>query len=324
MALVSKTIVFVISIFLFSCLVSGQSIWKASRAKTAGDLVSVYFTSAERGWIAGDGGYLASTRDGGTTWAKYDLKTTDDINEIYFRNESNGYLVAGRKLFITSDAGNSWLETMIYRASDFPNGIPEFLSIRFADKKRGLIVGSVLNRKGDVVVDSLVMRTENGGETWRRVQVPSKAELYHLDYDGSSRAWIVGDDGVILASSDSGISWRSQSSGTKMALYNVDFRDEDEGYAVGQKGTILRTDNGGATWQKIATLYNSTLMRVDFADDKNGWIVGYGGSILTSADKGRTWIKQNSGTTDHLYGLYMTKKYGWTVGASGLLVGYQK
>lgn len=313
-----------ITALVVSHIIFAQTAWKTSRASNGGDLVAVYFTSANKGWIAGDGGYLASTVDGGRTWAKYPLNTTEDINEIYFRNESNGYLVAGRKLFITNDGGNSWLETMIYRASDFRNGTPEFLSIRFADKKRGLIVGSVLNRKGDVVLESLVMRTEDGGETWRRVSVPSKAELFHLDYNGNSHAWIVGDDGVILASTDSGITWRAQSSGTKMTLYNVDFRDDNEGYAVGKKGTILKTENGGSTWQKVVTSFPETLMRVDFADDKNGWIVGYGGSILTSTDKGRTWAKQKSGTTDNLYGLYMMKKYGWAVGASGLLVGYQK
>ena len=46
----------------------------------------MYFTSAEKGWIAGDGGYLASTSDGGKTWTKYSLNTTEAINEIYFRN----------------------------------------------------------------------------------------------------------------------------------------------------------------------------------------------------------------------------------------------
>ncbi|MBC7900801.1 MAG: hypothetical protein H7070_12205 [Saprospiraceae bacterium] len=318
----------IILAFTFSVLLShiicGQGTWKTSRAQAGGDLVAVYFTSAEKGWIAGDAGYLAWTSDGGRSWSRYVLNTTEDINEIYFRNDSNGYLVAGKKLFITSDGGSSWLDTTIYRASDFRNGTPEFLSIRFSDKKRGLIVGSVLNRKGDAVLDSLVMRTEDGGETWRRVIMPSKAELFHLDFNGSSHAWIVGDKGVILASVDYGATWRVQASGTERALFNVDFHNDDEGYAVGGKGTILRTDNGGAIWQKVATPFTDTLKRVDFADDKNGWIAGFGGSILSSSDKGKTWTKQKSGTTDNLYGLFMTKKYGWAVGASGLLIQYQK
>ena len=304
-----------------SGLVSAQTGWTASRAATGGDLVAVYFTTADNGWIAGDNGYLASTSDGGRTWKTYPLGTSEDINEIYFRNEKNGYLVAGRKMFETSDAGRTWRETVIYRPSDFKNGTPEFLSIRFADKRRGLVVGSILNRGGDVV-DSLVMRTVDGGETWQRVVVPSKGELFHLDYNGSSHGWIVGDDGVILATVNGGDTWVLQNSNTKLALFNVDFRDDDEGYAVGEKGIILRTANGGLTWERVTTNNSVTFMRVDFADDKNGWIVGYGGTILRSSDKGKTWVKQESGTGGHLYGLFITKKYGWAVGNKGTLLKY--
>ncbi|MDQ3219648.1 MAG: YCF48-related protein [Acidobacteriota bacterium] len=312
-------------VILFSAQpVSAQSDWRTSHVKGTGDLVAIYFTSAEKGWVAGDNGYLAFTQDGGKSWLKYPIKTTQNINEIYFRNNDNGYLVAGRNLFITDDGGVSWRETLIYRPNDFRNGTPEFLSIRFADKKRGLAIGSVLNKKGDAVIDSLVMRTQDGGETWRRVFVPSKTELFHVDFNGSSHGWIVGDKGLILATEDGGESWRVQSSGTDATLYNVDFRDDNEGYAVGGKGTILRTDNGGETWEKVATGFRDNFMRVDFADDKNGWIVGHGGSILRSSDKGKTWQRQEIAAKGNLYGLYMMKKYGWAVGAGGLIIQYQK
>lgn len=319
---VASNFLLILIVAVSSSLVVGQTGWRLSPSGTNGDLVAVYFTSSENGWIAGDNGYLASTSDGGRTWKKYPLNTTEDINEIYFRNEKNGYLVAGRKMFITSDAGVTWKETVIYRPSDFRNGTPEFLSIRFADKRRGLVVGSVLN-KSDDVIDSLVMRTNDGGETWQRVPVPSKGELFHLDYNGSSHGWIVGDDGVVLATVDGGDTWVLQNSKTKMALFNVDFRDDDEGYIVGEKGVILRTENGGLNWQRVLANTTVNLMRVDFPDDKNGFIVGYGGTVLRSTDKGRTWIKQESMTAGHLYGLYVTRKYGWAVGAKGTLLGYQ-
>src|SRR6476661_4079270 len=98
-----------------SAAAAAQSGWVSVKPPTTGDLVAVYFTSGENGWVAGDNGYLASTADGGRSWAKFALGTTEDINEIYFRNEKNGYLVAGRKMFITSDAGSSWRETQLYR-----------------------------------------------------------------------------------------------------------------------------------------------------------------------------------------------------------------
>lgn len=311
-------------VLIISSYTFAQGPWRSSHCETEGDLVAVYFTSSDKGWIAGDAGYLASTTDGGRTWSRYTLNTTEDINEIYFRNSDNGYLVAGRKMFITSDGGRSWQETQLVKPGEIKNGTPEFLSIRFADRRRGLAVGSVWRkvRNEEVVVDSLVMRTEDGGETWQRAIVPAKGELYHLDYNGSTRAWIVGDHGVILATTDSGKTWKKQISGVTLPLYNVDFRDDKEGYAVGKSGVILRTENGGTTWERVRTPFTESLMRVDFADDKNGWVVGYKGTVLRSSDKGRTWVKQDSGTSSNLYGLFMMRRYGWAVGEGGLLLEY--
>ena len=318
-----KVIVCVVSVLAAAFAVSGQG-WSAGKITAKGDLITIYFTSASKGFAAGDAGFLAVTTDGGRNWSPIELSTDKDINEIYFRNDDNGYLVAGRKLFTTSDGGSRWQETQIYGSTDFRGGIPELLSIRFADKKRGLAIGSVLSKDGEVVLDSLVMRTEDGGDTWQRVAVPVRAELFHLDYNGSSRGWIVGDKGTILATTDSGKTWQPQRSGTDRALFNVDFRDDSEGYAVGGRGTILRTENGGATWQKVPTSFPGTFKRVDFADDKNGWIVGLNGIILRSSDKGKSWVQQESRTKANLYGLFMTKKYGFAVGAKGLMLRYEK
>lgn len=314
--------------FVIACLIGpvayGQAGWIAKSTGSSVDLVAVYFTSANTGFVAGDEGYLASTTDGGRSWTKYPLNTTEDINEIYFRNDKDGYLVAGKQMFITSDAGRTWTPTKIYRDGEFAAGTsPEFLSIRFADKKRGMVVGSVLNKDGSVR-ESLVMRTEDGGTSWQRVTVPTNKELIHLDYHGSSHVWAVGDDGMIIFSGDGGSTWRMQTSGTLKTLYNVDFRNDNEGFAVGKSGTILRTVDGGSTWETVSTNFRETLLRVGFADDKNGWIVGYSGTILRSVDRGKTWVRQESGTASNLYGLMMTKKFGCAVGAKGTVLMYEK
>jgi photosystem II stability/assembly factor-like uncharacterized protein len=297
--------------------------WLVNTTKAPVDLTAAYFSSSDRGWVAGDDGYLASTVNGGRTWDKYPLGTTETINEIYFRNDKNGYLVAGRKMFLTKDRGQTWQETKILKQGDFKNLTPEFICIRFSDKNHGLVIGSLLN-KNDEVIDALVMRTDDGGETWTRIVVPTKKELFHLEVNGASHAWIVGDKGLILATEDGGMTWKTQNSGVVRALFNVDFRDDNEGFAVGGGGTILRTEDGGNSWLKVPAPTTETLKRVDFADDKNGWIVGHKGSILRSGDRGKTWIRQESGTGLDLYGLYMDKKYGWAVGAKGVMIGYQK
>ena len=154
--------------FVFAVSAPAQTGWKLNTAQGSGDLVAVYFTSSDTGWIAGDKGYLASTANGGQTWTKVPLGTTEDINEIYFRNNDNGYLVAGRVMYITHDGGKTWKQTRLYESADVRKGTPEFLSIRFAGKKIGIAVGSVVE-KNDTIMDSLVMRTDDGGDTWRKL-----------------------------------------------------------------------------------------------------------------------------------------------------------
>lgn len=297
-----------------------QAGWEARDSKSKVDLVAVYFTSAAKGFVAGDGGYLASTEDAGLSWNVIPLNMTEDINEIYFRNVKDGYLVAGRFVYTTTDSGKTWQPVAIYREGEFGVGnIPEFLSVRFADKEHGIVVGSVLNKDGSVY-DSLLMRTIDGGRSWNRVHVPTDKELIHLDLNGDSRVWVVGDEGLIIFSEDKGVTWNVQDSGTSKTLYCVDFRDKDEGFAVGKSGTILRTVNGGAVWEPVLTNFRDTFLRVSFADDKHGWIAGYAGTILRSTDRGKTWVRQESGTASNLYGLIMTKKFGWTVGANGTVL----
>jgi photosystem II stability/assembly factor-like uncharacterized protein len=310
------------SLFL-TAIVSAQGSWDlVSRAGT-GDLVSVFFTSSEKGWVGGDGGFLAMTTDAGQSWTRQTLTTEENVNEVYFRNDDNGYVLAGRKIYLTKNGGKTWRENIVVNAKDYKTLIPEFLSVRFTDKKRGWIVGSVSNQKEEVV-DSLILHTVDGGETWSRVIISFKQELYHLDFADEKYGWIVGDKGLILTTDDGGDTWTRQSTGTSNSLYNVDFRDSLNGIVVGSGGLILRTENGGVNWEKIRTSPPKSLLRVNFTNNETGWVVGAGGTIFRTEDKGKTWVKQNSQTADSLYGLFMDKKTGWAVGRKGLVLKYVK
>jgi len=61
----NSTLICVFVVLIACAGVWAQSNWTVSHVASGGDLVAVYFTSDKTGWIAGDNGYLASTRDGG-------------------------------------------------------------------------------------------------------------------------------------------------------------------------------------------------------------------------------------------------------------------
>ncbi len=297
--------------------------WSGGRRGQPGkDLNAVYFSDSKRGWVAGDGGLVLHTEDGGRTWARQAIETREAVSDVYFRDKENGYLLAGPQIFASEDGGATWRLSTRFLAQTFGGAQPDLYSVRFTSKKRGWVVGSL--SRGENVVDSLVLYTDNGGASWQRQRVPVRDELIHLDFDGDRRGWIVGTGGRILHTRDGGESWTLQNSGTTAALYHVDFEGDERGWAVGERGTILRTEDGGLTWRPVPAPVRTTLLSVKFVNKDEGWAVGRGGIILRSDDGGLTWKAQESRTRLHLYALFFDKKTGWAVGGDGLVLRYER
>jgi photosystem II stability/assembly factor-like uncharacterized protein len=300
-----------------------QENWVASKVGDKGqDLNTVYFLDSKRGWVGGDEGFLSRTDDGGKTWARQEVGTKQAINDIYFRDKEAGFLLAGHTIFITRDNGTKWDNSRSFLPTEFDGADIELYSVRFSSKKKGWVVGSI-SRK-DRVVDSILVYTDDAGETWRRQRAPSRLELIHIDFINDKRGWIVGDGGTILYTKDGGETWVRQTSGTNVTLYHVDFRDDKKGWVVGERGTLLRTTDGGETWTEVLTNVKATLLSVQFLNDDDGWVIGRGGTILRSVDQGRSWLKQNLTTTQNLYSLSFNKKIGWTVGGDGTVLRYER
>lgn len=302
---------------------AAQATWVGSKVRTNGeDLNTVYFVDSKRGWIGGDSGFLSRTEDGGRTWIRQSLATTDGINDIYFRDKEAGFLLAGNRIFVTHDEGTRWSEARAFLPSEFDGAVVELYSVRFSSKKKGWVVGSI--SKKDRVVDSILVYTDDEGQTWRRQRAPSRLELIHIDFVNDKRGWIVGDGGTILATIDAGVTWIKQNSGTTNTLYHVDFRNENKGWVVGERGTLLRTTDGGETWTQAPTNARSTLLSVQFLNDDDGWVIGRTGTILRTEDAGRSWILQESSTKQNLYSLHFNKNIGWAVGGDGTILRYEK
>lgn len=304
-------------------LVFAQEGWTPTGVGIKGkDLNTVYFLDSKRGWVGGDDGVLSRTDDGGQTWTPQSVGTKEAINDIYFRDKEAGFLLAGNTIFITKDNGTHWDASRSFLPSEFDGADVELYSVRFSSKKKGWVVGSI--SKGDRVVDSILLYTDNAGDSWRRLKAPSRTELIHIDFVSDKRGWIVGEGGTILNTVDEGETWTRQVSGTKATIYHVDFRDDKKGWAVGERGTILRTTDGGQNWSTVITPVKVTILSVQFLNDDDGWAVGRSGTILRSEDQGRTWIQQESTTKQNLYGLNFNKKIGWAVGGDGTLLRYEK
>src|SRR5256885_16505510 len=80
-------------LFAFCFLPSAYcSSWIHQRSGTMAWLHAVYFLDQSHGWVAGSGGTLLETRDGGQTGRKLYSLTTDTLRAVYFAGEKTGWL----------------------------------------------------------------------------------------------------------------------------------------------------------------------------------------------------------------------------------------
>jgi photosystem II stability/assembly factor-like uncharacterized protein len=154
---------------------------------------------------------------------------------------------------------------------------------------------------------SKLLRTSDGGATWKELSQPYKRSLARMSFVDSEHGWAVGHEGKIYATTDGGQNWSEQKSPTKDPLFDVDFPDAQHGFAVGDLSQIVITADGGQTWQgfKIEmsmigvredmslAISDPIFYSLDFLDEKTGWVVGEFGQIRMTEDGGKIWGAQH-------------------------------
>src|SRR2546425_10416953 len=95
-------------ILLAAAVSMAQSGWSSKRIGSGGkDLNAVCFVDSKEGWVAGDGGFVSHTQDGGATWGERAIGTEHSINDIYFFCKKSGFVLAGGSIFPTDDGGHT-------------------------------------------------------------------------------------------------------------------------------------------------------------------------------------------------------------------------
>ena len=102
-------------------------------------------------------------------------------------------------------------------------------------------------------LDGVLRKSDDGGRTWRVIEVSDSARLYALSAAGSD-VWVGGADGVLFHSVNGGLEWKPVVvANTNVRLTDtitgIDARDENWVKLKTQSGDWLTTD-GGAHWQR--------------------------------------------------------------------------
>src|SRR3982750_518717 len=279
--------------------------WNRQTSGTLGWLHSVFFVNQKTGWAVGSKGAMLKTTDGGASWTMQERATEDSLTDIYFSNDRDGWLVCEANVYElkekdaprpslmrTNDGGYKWEKVDVSGDDVRGNVDTRLLRVFFSPGGRGWVIGET----------GTAYTSRDDGETWKRIQVPTRYLLLGGAFVDNDRGWLVGAGGTILQTADGGDSWH-QSRVTDIQgvrFTSVSFVDNRIGWVVGNGGRIFRTINGGRTWMPQASGVVVDLLDVKFLNDLEGWAVGAGGTIIRTFDGGLHWTAEVSGTSHPL------------------------
>lgn len=299
-----KVIYFSLIFTLFCSSLYPQTGWFIQNVSSSSHLHSIYFPSANTGYIAGWASELIKTTDGGNNWFHIN-NLYMDVQSIFFINNDIGWECGGAGIIgYTTNGGYTWYN----QNSGFT---AHLYSILFLNTTTGWVVGD----------GGKILKTNDAGYNWVNVNVGTSYNLTSVIFANNLTGWIIGDHGTIIKTTNGGDNWFFQYPGVTNNIGKLFCINPSTGWLTGDGGIILKTTNGGGNWITQQSGTSNWIMTSYFPSVNTGYIAGVSGTILKTTNGGNNWFSQVSNTSnDFRSNFFFNDSTGFTVGFYGTVV----
>ncbi|MFZ5515263.1 MAG: YCF48-related protein [Candidatus Zhuqueibacterota bacterium] len=237
-------------------------------------LWGIDYANSNVGWVAGSGGFIAKTTDGGLNWFLPGAGvTTQWLRAVYAFDENQVWIVGASGTILKSEnGGTDWT------IQGTGISTQTLYDIDGIDQNKLVIAGD----------RSSFLYTTDGGLNWKTAahDLPGETKISDLFFLDATHGWAVGNDGAILFSGDTGATWAKKNSPTSLDLSGVGFISETTGWIAGEDGSIFETTDAGVMWAPVATgLTDKDMKSIAVTDDDKVFVCGYGGIIIRFGPK---------------------------------------
>ncbi len=206
----------------------------------------------------------------------------------------------------SDDEGGTWTQAKAVPTSAMLTGV------HFSDARLGWAVGH----------DEVILRTEDGGVSWKKVHYAPEAQQPLLDiwFDNGRRGIAIGAYGSYYASDDGGLTWSRRT--FEPAPHGAEAVAADEAldesamdeaigsefhlnqisamgkrlYIAAEAGRLFRSDDAGETWITLPSPYDGSFFGVLPLSRDVVLAFGLRGHLYRSEDAGNSWKRIPSST----------------------------
>ena len=153
--------------------------------------------------------------------------------------------------------------------------------------------------------DAVILRTGDGGTTWRLVHYAPEEERPLLDvwFRDDRTGFAVGAYGYFLTTGDGGDTWTARAvSEDDFHLNALAAAGPDRLYLAAEAGAAYRSDDGGVTWRALSSPYEGSWFGALALDRDRVLLFGLRGRLFRSEDAGESWTRVPTSTHATLTG----------------------
>ncbi|MEO5989149.1 MAG: hypothetical protein ABIU54_03205 [Candidatus Eisenbacteria bacterium] len=290
------------------------------RADAQPDVRAVSVQGAGDVWLAGGGGFLRHTQDGGLTWAFAEHVIHAQLSAVAFAG-GNGFAVSNRnRAVLHSTGGGAWT---LQSGATVSRTWQQVRSTPGANQIRGstLTVNPKDKRTMYVVLGNVLYRSRDEGETWATlnsgISTIDRTNAFVISPKDTNimliAAVTTGGTRQVLRSVDGGLNWTSKLThafGEYGIPLEVHPDKPDTVYFGGDADKLYRSFDFGDTWASFgAKSFRSPCDIVVLPDSANIIQVGDGitgsgiGELLLSTDSGQTFAKKQNANNSEVPGM---------------------
>jgi photosystem II stability/assembly factor-like uncharacterized protein len=262
---------------------SGGVSWSTAIVDPDEDLEAVALGSSGT-WVAGTNGTVAH-RDGSGAWIRLPAVTAEDLHAIAAPSADAVVAAGDAGTLLTSlNGGLNW------RADHSLED--DLFALAFSDGLHGWAGGGA--RFGETRAE--VLRTDDGGMSWTRLDLPAWGRVRGLCFTGAQTGWAAVEDwgvdgdrpqGSVYMTADGGQTWVRQTCAQRVLL-GVAMEAGGAGWAWGEDGLVLHTVDGGAGWLQVDAGTGSALAGGVLLPSGEVWLAGEAGGVLAGAPAAAT------------------------------------
>ncbi|WP_437882943.1 WD40/YVTN/BNR-like repeat-containing protein [Pseudomonas sp. LRF_L74] len=245
----------------------GRNWRQAHQVPVSVALTDVTFANASDGWAVGHSGVILHSADGGERWTL----------QMDGRQAAQRMLELARERQVAGEVRAA--EYLVQDGPDKP-----FLSVAFADSRRGYVVGAY----------GLAMMTTDAGQTWRSllggIPNPSGKHLYQVRVNGQ-RLLIAGEQGALFRSLDGGASFTALDSPYEGTFFGALDLDHGVLLAYGLRGNAWRSEDEGRTWMPLKIGPQASLGVAQRLADGSLLLGNEGGRLLLGRASGKAFVE---------------------------------